>query len=204
MPRAGDPGFGRPSNGPGPSYEPPNGPPADSRSPRVPPAPPIRRTARWPWAVALSLATPLALGLALVPLLLMRPFAPQSARGLAIAYALRRAAPAGTLLVLLAAAALAWRLWPRVRWWGRAALLAALLPPLAAAWMARRNTLEGMFAPLPSPAYARAAEASFLSGGDPVLAVELRGDAVAYPVRQLAYHHIVHDVVGGTPLVATY
>jgi hypothetical protein len=27
---------------------------------------------------------------------------------------------------------------------------------------------------------------------------------VAYPVRLMAYHHLVQDVVGGTPLVATY
>ena len=32
-----------------------------------------------------------------------------------------------------------------------------------------------------------------------VIAVELRGDAVAYPVRQMAYHHVVNDQVGGVP-----
>ena len=37
-----------------------------------------------------------------------------------------------------------------------------------------------------------------------VLAVDTGADAVAYPVRQLAYHHLVADAVGGTPVVATY
>jgi len=27
---------------------------------------------------------------------------------------------------------------------------------------------------------------------------------VAYPVRLMAYHHVVPDVVGGVPIVATY
>ncbi len=37
-----------------------------------------------------------------------------------------------------------------------------------------------------------------------VLAVTHSGDAAAYPVRLLAYHHLVHDRVGGKPIVATY
>jgi hypothetical protein len=37
-----------------------------------------------------------------------------------------------------------------------------------------------------------------------VLAVENHGEAVAYPIRLMAYHHVVHDRVGGTPIVATY
>ena len=36
------------------------------------------------------------------------------------------------------------------------------------------------------------------------VAVERNGEAAAYPVRQLAYHHIVQDVVGGVPIVVTY
>ena len=40
--------------------------------------------------------------------------------------------------------------------------------------------------------------------GDVVLAVRVGDDAVAYPVRQMAYHHVVQDTVGGVPIVATY
>src|SRR5215210_3874531 len=37
-----------------------------------------------------------------------------------------------------------------------------------------------------------------------VMSIDVKGAALAYPVRQLAYHHLVNDVVGGRPLVATY
>jgi hypothetical protein len=37
-----------------------------------------------------------------------------------------------------------------------------------------------------------------------VLAVERGGERVAYPVRLMAYHHVVADTVGGVPIVATY
>jgi hypothetical protein len=29
-------------------------------------------------------------------------------------------------------------------------------------------------------------------------------EARAYPVRALAYHHVVNDIVAGEPIVATY
>ena len=61
-----------------------------------------------------------------------------------------------------------------------------------------------MFNPLPNPSYARIHEANFIEAGDMVLAVEIDHDAAAYPVRFLAYHHLVQDVVGGQPVVATY
>ena len=61
-----------------------------------------------------------------------------------------------------------------------------------------------MFNPLAHSAYAKADDASFVGAEDMVLAVEHNGDAVAYPVRLMAYHHVVGDTVGGTPIVATY
>ena len=57
---------------------------------------------------------------------------------------------------------------------------------------------------LPNPAYAKVAEASFVSNDDRVLAVTIGSESVAYPIRIMAYHHLVHDTVGGTPIVATY
>ena len=61
-----------------------------------------------------------------------------------------------------------------------------------------------MFKPLADAAYAQADEAGFVDDTDMVIAVEHNGEAVAYPVRLMAYHHLVQDVVGGTPIVATY
>ena len=61
-----------------------------------------------------------------------------------------------------------------------------------------------MFNPLANAAYAKTSEAGFVADNDIVMAVEINGEAAAYPIRQMAYHHLVEDVVGGTPIVATY
>jgi hypothetical protein len=37
-----------------------------------------------------------------------------------------------------------------------------------------------------------------------VIAVNVQGEARAYPIREMAYHHIVNDVVAGQPIVSTY
>jgi hypothetical protein len=73
-----------------------------------------------------------------------------------------------------------------------------------AAWLARQNVFEWMFNPLPQPAFVSARGASFLEPGDLVLAVHVGDDAAAYPIRQMAYHHLVNDRIGRTPAVVTY
>src|SRR5262249_25585677 len=92
----------------------------------------------------------------------------------------------------------------RLRRWQWAPLVVFVGLAGLAAWFARENHFEGMFHPLPSPAYARARAARFVSDDGMVSAVRLDGDAVGYPVRQMAYHHVVNDVVGGEPVVSTY
>jgi thiol:disulfide interchange protein len=145
-----------------------------------------------------------ALALVAVPVWLIKPFSPQTPGGLAVAYALRRAAPWGTALLAAAALALAVSMWRRARWWSRALIVLAFILLLGAAWFSRQNIFEKMFAPLGEARSAPAAEAGWVAAGDPVMAVALNGDAAAYPVRQVAYHHIVHDVVGGVPVAVTY
>ena len=61
-----------------------------------------------------------------------------------------------------------------------------------------------MFNPLAHSSYVKTGEASFVNDKDMVLAVEINKEAVAYPVRLMAYHHLVQDTVGGLPIVATY
>jgi hypothetical protein len=75
---------------------------------------------------------------------------------------------------------------------------------LACTWFSRQNAFEWKFNPLRHSRYASAADATFVDSRDVVMAVSLEGDAAAYPVRQLAYHHLVQDTVGGVPLVVTY
>ena len=160
---------------------------------------------RWPWAVALLAVVAVAVALVWIPAWTMRPFQPQTAAAMSRAHALRRLAPAATLAALGAGAALAWRLWRSSRWTGRALAAAALLPLAAAAWVSRQNHFEWLFPPLRHPGYdPAAAAASYVEPGDMVLAVEIGGEAAAYPVRQIAFHHVVEDVAGGTAVAVTY
>jgi hypothetical protein len=39
----------------------------------------------------------------------------------------------------------------------------------------------------------------FLPANEPIVALEINGDARAYPIRALVWHEIVNDVVGGSP-----
>lgn len=145
-----------------------------------------------------------ALAVVAVPVWLIRPFSPQTPGGLAWSFGLRRWAPVATLLFLAAGLALTVSLWRGGRWWSRTLAVLAIVPLLAAAWLARFNLFEKMFSPLAGVRFAPAAEAKWVAEGDPVLAVERGGDAAAYPVRQVAYHHIVEDTVGGVPVAVTY
>lgn len=60
-----------------------------------------------------------------------------------------------------------------------------------------------MFHPLAAPQFQAARDAP-IDKEDMVLSVRLNGDARAYPIREMAYHHVVNDIVGRTPIVSTY
>jgi hypothetical protein len=140
-----------------------------------------------------------------IPVWLIQPFRHQTPGDLALSYFLRRWSPVG--VPILAGLALFWviRLWRSSPGILRKTALALALPiPLFAAWFAQQNHFEWMFHPPAKTEYSPPAEATFLSEEDRVLGVEINGEAAAYPIRALAYHHLVHDRVGGVDLVATY
>jgi len=170
----------------------------------MPTVPPMSRPLRRWAGLTLFLLVLAVIAMAVIPMRLIRPFSPQTPGGLAVAFALRRWAPLATVLALVGGLALAVSLWRGGRWWSRALVVLALVPLAGAAWLSRFNIFEKMFAPLGASRFAPAAEASWVADGDLVLAVERDGEAAAYPVRQVAYHHIVHDVVGGVPVAVTY
>jgi hypothetical protein len=60
-----------------------------------------------------------------------------------------------------------------------------------------------MFHPVDRPEFVDAA-ATKLASGEKVLAVRIGGDARAYPIRSISYHHVVNDRLGGVPIAATY
>ena len=163
-----------------------------------------RRPRRWlAWLLLLLLVAGLFAMIA-IPVFQIMPFKSQTPGALQVAFYLVRWSSLATLLGGILALALTVYLWPRSRWYKRALLVLLLGVSGLLFWFARQNHFEWMFHSLPNPAYAEVNDASYVSDTDQVIAVQLGNEAVAYPVRQMAYHHVVGDTVGGTPIVATY
>jgi len=158
------------------------------------------RGALWLTLLLFALASLL---LFLIPAFIIRPFTHQSARGLSLAIAVKRIAPALTLVSLAAMALLAWRLWTASSKLLRASLVLALLLAAASAVMSRQNYFEWMFNPIAAAGFIPAADAH-LSDKEMVMAVRIGPQARAYPILQMAYHHILNDTVNGEPIVVTY
>ena len=156
------------------------------------------------WLILLIIVAT-SLAVVMIPAALIMPFKPQTQRAVEISYVLKWWSPIVTVLAAMISLGLVFSLWRSKRsWWQRGLLAVLMIPVLAAAWFAQQNHFEWMFNPLKQTAFAKVSEASFVSEKDMVLAVTINGEAVAYPVRQMAYHHVVHDTVGGVPIVATY
>ena len=163
------------------------------------------RTGRRMIWLLLLLVILLSLTLVIVPVFLIQPFRPQTQRALEISYRVRTWSPLATVVLLIATFALViWQWGHARRWWRKALLVIILLLALVPAWFARQNHFEWMFNPLRHSAYVKASDAGFVRDSDMVLAVTINNEAVAYPIRLMAYHHVVSDVVGGTPICATY
>jgi len=156
---------------------------------------------RW---LLLLLIVAAAAALVVVPVFLIQPFKAQTARSLEVGYAFKNAAPWATVVLAAAGLWVVARAWRGSRRLTKAALVVLLLPVAASVWASRQNVYEVMFNPLERPAFAPPAEVNYIGDGDMVLAVERGGERVAYPVRLMAYHHIVADAVGGVPIAATY
>ena len=54
------------------------------------------------------------------------------------------------------------------------------------------------------PAVVSAREAPWLEDADEVVGVVVQGQARAYAITMLAYHHVVNDVIAGIPVLITY
>ncbi len=164
---------------------------------------PARRT-RWMLLAALLACLLVSLAFVAYPMYVIRPFRAQGARDLAVALAAARFRASVTIvsaIVALAALAALWRRQPLQ--WRRvlAAVAAGLVCVLAV--LARVNVYEIMFHPLGRPSFSSARD-SKLDNREMVIAVKLGAIARAYPIRDLAYHHIANDVLGKTAIVATY
>jgi hypothetical protein len=58
--------------------------------------------------------------------------------------------------------------------------------------------------PVDAPRFLDPDDVDFLADNEPVLALEVDGDARAYPVQVMTWHEIVNDTVGGIPVSVTY
>lgn len=157
-------------------------------------------------SIATLLLATILVGVAAVaiPVFLIMPFKSQTPGGVELSFTLRRWSPLVTAVGLVVGLLLVALLWRRTRRWGRALAVLALAPLGVAAWFARQNHFEWMFAPLDGVSRVALSGAGFVQPGDMVMGIVSNGVAMAYPVNQVAYHHVVNDTVGGVPIAATY
>lgn len=139
------------------------------------------------------------------PTFVIRPSRYQSPRELAAALAVMRFRPGLEMLCVacaLFAAFLYWRAQPKLL--RKIAVMIPVALVCLFAGLSRVNHFEQlMFHPLGRPSF-QAISDTKLDGDEMVIAVNLGGEARAYPIRSVSYHHIVNDVVGGVAIAATY
>lgn len=154
------------------------------------------------FSLALAIAS---LVCAAYPVYVIRPFRAQGTAELAAALFLKRIGPLATTIFAALAIAAIWLLWTSgSRWIARTTAIVLALLTIAGSYLTRFNIYEQiMFHPIDAPRFASADMAS-LDADDMVMAVQVKNERRAYPIRQMAYHHVVNDVLAGEPIVSTY
>ncbi len=157
---------------------------------------------RWLWLL-LGLLALFSLSLFFIPAVVIRPFHHQSEKALRLAIAVKRIAPAFTVAALVAALALGWHLWRGSSKLWRAGIVAALVLSAVSAVMVRQNYFEWMFNPIKAAGFVSPGDAH-LGDKEMVMVVQIGEESRAYPIVQMAYHHILNDTVAGVPIAVTY
>ena len=147
------------------------------------------------WILA-SLPALVALAAVLIPLLVIQPFKAQDEQQLLLVLGFKPWAPVVGLLCVIFSLLQS----RRIRRWP-AYVLSVLTVVFAGLGFV--NVFEIMFHRVDKATFAVASDAK-VDGDDMLLTVKLGGESRAYPVRMLAYHHLVNDHVSGVPVVATY
>ena len=68
----------------------------------------------------------------------------------------------------------------------------------------RVNVRAGSFPPLDDPRVVSPAEATWLEDDDTVLGAVQNGEARAYPLFMMTFHHVSNDELGGEPYLVTF
>jgi Protein of unknown function (DUF3179) len=160
------------------------------------------RTSTWIFT-AFSLCAIAAIALFFIPAFIIRPFRHQAPGALMLAMRLRGAAPVGTLIAGFACLGFAVVLWRTAGRWGKSFIALIVLVVAFSAVMSRLNYFEWMFHPIAGAQFHAQSE-SKLDPTEMIMAVSFGSDARAYPISQMAYHHVLNDVVGGVPVAVTY
>jgi hypothetical protein len=116
---------------------------------------------------------------------------------------LRQSAPIGTLIAGFACFILAITLWRTPSRWGKSLLVVTMLLVTFSAVMARVNYFEWMFHPIEGPQFLTQGD-SKLDAKEMIMAVRIGTESRAYHISQMAYHHVLNDVVAGVPIAVTY
>jgi hypothetical protein len=145
----------------------------------------------------------IAFGFFFLPFFIIRPFSHQSPSALALAMALRQRAPWATLAAALLCLVLLLLLWQTADRWRKILLASVMLIVAFSAVMSRLNHFEWMFHPIDAPQF-ESASTSKLDNGEMILAIRYGSDARAYPIREMAYHHLLNDIVACVPVAVTY
>jgi hypothetical protein len=139
------------------------------------------------------------------PMYVIRPFRYQGAKELKLALFIARIGPWLSVVCAAACIAIVIYMWPRLHsWMRRGGSILCIVIALLGAVLTRFNLYEQMlFRPIRGPQF-EAANRAHIDPDDMVLAIRIGGAQRAYPIRQIAYHHIVNDTLAGVPIAATY
>ena len=154
----------------------------------------------------LILLTCLAVSLFMVayPMYVIRPFRTQGARELPVALVVAYYRPLiAAISASLALLALGWYWRSQPGKKQRVIAAAGTACVLLLALAARLNVFELMFHPVEHPSFSAASQTT-LDKDEKVIAIRIGSTSRAYPIRSMAYHHIVNDVVAQVAIVATY
>lgn len=163
---------------------------------------PRRGASAYPWYL-LPLGLISLFGLA-YPMYVIRPFRYQGPRELAAALLVIQDRPWVELVcAVLALAAFLWYWRGHSQRAQRIVAVTGTVLVCAFAVLSSVNIYELLFHPDLHPVFGPAASAK-VDPDDKVLAVKIGGSARAYPIRTIAYHHVINDVVGGQAIAATY
>jgi|SRR3954468_10231861 hypothetical protein len=164
---------------------------------------PANPTVLWAFAVAI-----LSLLLFAYPMYVIRPFRFQGPRELQAAMWLASKLPWITLLLLIVVLVLLILYFSRKRaarmGWDRWLVITfTLFFAGLAAFASRVNIYEKMFNPIKNAIYVDASRAA-LAPSEMVMVVKLEGEARAYPIYIMGYHHILNERLKGIPIAVTY